>query len=114
MSWTICAYDCAGLSWESLTEFVARLVKLRAKAPDRYLILRQSSPPRFVGFAEGRGLGSVRADAISNRLLQGRDKLAAGTTAALREAGWNRPTRKDRTYWRVYGRGTRPLDLAQS
>jgi hypothetical protein len=82
MSWMVRAYDCTGLSWESLTGFVARLMRLRAKASDRYLVLRQSAPPRFVGFAEGPELGSVRADAISNRLLQGRDKLDKETTAA--------------------------------
>jgi hypothetical protein len=79
---------------------------MRAKSPDRFLVVSHKRVNRFVQFAAGEQPGCVLAEAVSNKFLSTKQRLATKTVAALKDRGWKSPVKKHSNHWRVYEAGT--------
>lgn len=75
--------------WASFGERLQKV--LRKLKEDHALVVREKGTNRFVQFM-GQGTHGLRAEAVSNAYLSGRDKLSAEQIESLKNLGWSAPT----------------------
>lgn len=110
MKWTPQRIDCRWLRWDYFVRRLTTVLRAQAEANGRFVIVSARHPHRFVQFvahirASKYSPALLRGEAISNRFLEGEERLSKLTQATLNQLGWKPANTRFPNFWRTWPTG---------
>ena len=92
-------HRCRLRRWDRFETEIKRLLDLLMQEARRFLVVSHRERNRFVQFALQKD-GGISAEVVSNKFLEGRERLSDAACGKLQKLSWKRPGKRSPNFWK--------------